>query len=251
MTLSIFNIGRADRSSLVVRRKPDRPVLHARGEIVPRNNGKVLILSPHVMTSALVGWYVELAKLEPAFAAPGERPEDALARVKPLLVILIDAESEDAISDLFAARALKREIGLALFSGSGEETPAREWAKRHDLPFFRLPVDLEAFGRVLDQAARAARDDRRLADRRQGPMTDRAVDGTLLLVDAQGRSWYVYDRRGQDRRAVATGQPYRAFIGPDGTELRALLRDEEFAAREPQALAAQLARASQVPPNHS
>jgi hypothetical protein len=218
---------------------------------VPRNNGKVLILSPHVMTSALVGWYVELAKLEPAFAAPGERPEDALARVKPLLVILIDAESEAAISDLFAARALKREIGLALFSGSGEEHDAREWAKRHDLPFFRLPVDLEAFGRVLDQAARSARGDRRLTDRRQGPIVDRAVDGTLLLLDAQGRPWYVYDRRSKDRRLADTGQPYRAFVGPDGTEFRAVLGEEEFTAREPQALAAQLARAAQVPPNHS
>ena len=74
---------------------------------MPRKNGKVLILSPHVMTAALVGWYVELAKLEPAFAAPGENPSDALARVKPLLVVLIDAASEDAISDLFAARASK------------------------------------------------------------------------------------------------------------------------------------------------
>ena len=42
--------------------------------------GKVLILSPHVMTAALVGWYVELAKLEPAFAAPDEHPEEALSR---------------------------------------------------------------------------------------------------------------------------------------------------------------------------
>src|SRR5436190_587840 len=113
------------------------------------------------MTAALVGWYVELAKLEPAFAAPGERPEDALARVKPLLVVLIDAESEAAISDLFAARAARREVGLALFSGASDDTNAREWASRHDLPFFRLPVDLEAFGRVLDQAARAPREDRR------------------------------------------------------------------------------------------
>lgn len=219
--------------------------------LVPRNTGKVLILSPHVMTAALVGWYVELARLEPAFAAPGERPEDALSRVKPLLVILIDAECQDAISDLFAARAMKREIGLALFSGSGEEGAARAWALRHELPFFKLPVDLEEFGRVLDRSARAAREERRLGDRRHGPAIDRAVDGTLVLYDAQGRPWYVYDRRASERRASSASAPYRAFVSPDGTELRALLDEAEFAAREPEALAAQLARAAQVPPNHS
>jgi hypothetical protein len=212
---------------------------------VPRNTGKVLILSPHVMTAALVGWYVELAKLEPAFAAPGERPEEALARIKPILVVVIDTESEDAISDLFAARALKRDIGLAVFSGSGEDVAAREWANRHALPFFRLPVDIEEFGRVLDRAARIAREDRRGGDRRQGPATGRAVDGTLLLVDVQGRSWYVYDRRGGDRRDVQA-PPYRAFVGTDGTELRARLDDSEFAAREPDELLAQLARAVPV-----
>jgi hypothetical protein len=192
------------------------------------------------MTAALVGWYVELAKLEPAFAAPGERPVDALSRVKPLLVVLIDAESEDALSDLFAARASKREIGLALFSGSSDDQPARDWAGRHGLPFFRLPVDLEAFGRVLDQASRGASEDRRDAERRSRPVVDRALDGTLLLLDGAGGAWYVYDRRAGDRRA---GQPYRAFVSPDGRELRASLSDDEFATREPGALIEQLSRA--------
>ena len=205
-----------------------------------RKTGKVLILSPHVMTAALVGWYVELAKLEPAFAAPGEHPVDALARVKPLLVVLIDAESEDAISDIFAARALKREIGLAVFSGSSDDQPARDWAERHAIPFFRLPVDLEAFGRVLDQAARSASEERRNSERKGRRMVDRAVDGTLMLLDDKGRAWYVYDRRAGDRRAQG---PYRAFVSPDGTELRTPLSDDEFAVREPNALLEQLSRA--------
>ncbi|HET9425777.1 MAG TPA: hypothetical protein VFO55_10430 [Gemmatimonadaceae bacterium] len=211
------------------------------------NSGKVLILSPHVMTAALVGWYVELAKLEPAFAAPGERPEDALSRVKPLLVVLVDVECEEAISDLFVARALKREVGLAMFSGSSEETAAREWARRHELPFFRLPVDLESFGRVLDQAARLGREERRLADRREGPALDRAVDGTLLLVDEQGRSWYVYDRRASERRGQPIAHPYRAFVSAEGVERRAPLSEAEFSARGARDLLAQLARADQAP----
>jgi len=206
---------------------------------VPRNPGKVLILSPHVMTAALVGWYVELAKLEPAFAAPGENPSDALVRVKPVLVVLVDAASEDAISDLFAARASKRDVGLAIFSGSTDDDIAREWARRHELPFFRLPVDLEAFGRVLDQAGRVLPDRRRRADRRQSPSVSLAIDGTLYLTDDAGRAWYVYDRRGGERRSA---EPYRAFVTPEGAEVRTVLSDDEFSAREPEALVAQLAR---------
>jgi hypothetical protein len=202
------------------------------------------------MTAALVGWYVELAKLEPVFAAPGERPDDAITRVKPLLVVLVDAEHQEAISDLFAARVARKEIGLALFSGSGEDSVARDWARRHDVPWFRLPVDLEAFGRVLDQAARSARIERRLGDRR-GPAIDHAIDGTLLFTDDHGRAWYVYDRRGGDRRVASAEPPYRSFVDAQGTELRAPLSESEFSRREPEALMMQLARAAQVPPNHS
>jgi hypothetical protein len=217
--------------------------------------GKVLILSPHVMTAALVGWYVELAKLEPAFAAPGEHPEEALARVKPMLVVLIDGECEEALSDLLAARAAKRGIGIALFGSGSPNTDdaARIWAERHHIHFFRLPVDLESFGRVLDQAARTGQTEHRGGDRRNSPAVDRALDGTLVFFDSAGKPWYVYDRRGGDRRfdGREAGRPYRSFISPNGLERRLELNDVEFAAREPYALGAQLARAAQVPPNHS
>jgi hypothetical protein len=207
---------------------------------VARKAGKVLILSPHVMTAALVGWYVELAKLEPAFAAPGEHPSDALIRVKPLLVVLIDAESHEAVSDLFAARAAKRDIGLAMFSGAADDDAAHDWARRHGLPFFKLPVDLEAFGRVLDFTARRGAVERRVANRRRTPAVDRAIDGTLRLTDEGGRAWYVYDRRAGDRR---TENPYRAFVSDEGLELRAPLSDDEFSDCEAPALIEQLSRA--------
>lgn len=210
---------------------------------MPRKTGKVLILSPHVMTAALVGWYVELSKLEPAFASPGENASDALARVKPLLVILIDAECEDATSDLFAARAARREIGLAVFSGTPDDVAGRDWARRHELPFFRLPVDLEAFGRVLDQAGRLLTERSHSEDRRRQPAVERAIDGTLCLTDEIGRAWYVYDRRGSERRG---GPGYRSFVTADGREMRASLSESEFSARQPDELIAQLARAEAI-----
>jgi hypothetical protein len=203
------------------------------------------------MTAALVGWYVELAKLEPAFPSPDEHPEAALARVKPILVILIDSQFEAGMSDLLTARAMKRGVGIALFgTGSeGDDETARLWATEHDIMFFRLPIDLEAFGRVLDQAVRSTEPERRIAQRRSEAAVERAVDGTLLLYEASGAAWYVYDRRGGDRRIAS--HPYRAFVTAEGVERRCELADPEFAARQPAELLDQLARSAQVPPSHS
>jgi len=211
--------------------------------------GKVLILSPHVMTAALVGWYVELARLEPAFAEPGEHPDLALARVKPILVLLIDSELEAGLSDLLVARAAKRGAGVAVFGTADDSQTGRAWAARHDIRYFELPVDLEAFGRVLDLAAADARGERRQASRRTSPGVERALDGTLVFIDGAGERWYVYDRRGSDRRAAA--HAYRAFVSEGGVERRCELTEKEFAEREPSALRAQLEHSAQVPPNHS
>jgi hypothetical protein len=211
--------------------------------------GKVLILSPHVMTAALVGWYVELARLEPAFADPGEHPDQAVDRVRPILVLLIDSELEAGLTDLLAARAARRGAGVAVFGAANGSETGRAWAARHDIRYFELPVDLESFGRVLDLAAGDVELERRQANRRNTPGVERAIDGTLVFIDGAGGRWYVYDRRGTDRRAMQ--HPYRAFVSEDGIERRCELTEKEFASREPSALRAQLAQAAQVPPNHS
>jgi hypothetical protein len=208
-------------------------------------SGKVLILSPHVMTAALVGWYVELAKLEPTFAAPGEHPDEALARIRPVLVVLIDAELSDAISDLLVVRAARKGAGLALFTGRSHDEPVRAWAERRGVPFFKLPIDLEAFGRMLDQAARKVAGEPVLTD---APTTETAVDGTLVLREPTGQLWYVYDRRSSNRtlRAPSESGDYRAFVEWDGTERRCRLSTEDAASRDPDALVAQLARSIPV-----
>jgi hypothetical protein len=212
-----------------------------------RQAGKVLILSPHVMTAALVGWYVELAELEPAFAEPGELPHDALARVRPVLVVLVDTELPGAMSDLLVARTVKRGAGLALFTGRPVQDDVRHWATAHEVPLFNLPIDLEAFGRVLDQAARQQGGDRRVGQRRGGPSMDRAVDGTPVFHDPSGRVWYVYDRRYGDRRGADTrAGDYRAFIDAAGAERRCVLGEGDDTDRDPDALAAQFARSEPV-----
>jgi len=208
------------------------------------NRGKVLILTPQPMTGALLGMLVELSQLEPVFADPNERPEDALTRYVPLLVIIADGDVDTFKSDLFLARATHRGIGVIVF-GIMQRGDTQRWAKQRGLPYLELPTDAEAFGRILDQATREDRRSRLAGDRRNPAHTERAVDGTLIFQAESGERWYVYDRRAGERRRPerAAYLAYRAFVNQEGVELRVPLQPEEFTDRSPETLQSQLARA--------
>ena len=211
---------------------------------VRANRGKVLILTPQPMTGALLGMLVELSQLEPVFADPNERPEDALTRHVPLLVIIADGDVESFKSDLFLARAQHRGINVVVFGVNRRgDTPA--WASQRGLPYLELPTDAEVFGRILDQAMRQDRRSRLAGDRRNPVRIERAADGTLIFQAESGERWYVYDRRsGERRRAEPSGSPaYRAFVNEEGLELRVPLDPQEFADKSAEALQKQLARA--------
>jgi hypothetical protein len=205
----------------------------------------VLILTPQAMTGALLGMLVELSQLEPVFADPAERPEDALARHLPLLVIVADGEVDTFRSDLFVARAQHRGIGVVVFGRPGGDGTA-DWAKERGLPYLQLPTDAEEFGRILDQSTRQDRRSRLVGDRRRQPHTERGADGTLILEAESGERWYVYDRRGGERRTAGPRPPeeaYRAFVNQQGVELRVALEPHEFMDKTPDTLQQQLARA--------
>ena len=205
----------------------------------------MLILTPQAMTGALLGMLVELSQLEPVFADPSERPEDALARHLPLLVIVTDGDIDSFKSDLFIARAQHRGIGVVVF-GRASNDGAGEWAKERGLPYLELPTDAEAFGRILDQATRQDRRSRLVGDRRRPPHTERGADGTLILQAESGERWYVYDRRGGAERRGAGQHPpesYRLFVNEEGVERRVALEPHEFMEKTPDALQQQLARA--------
>lgn len=207
------------------------------------NRGKVLILTPQPMTGALLGMLVELSQLEPVFADLNERPEEALTRHLPLLVIIADGDVDSFRSDLFLARAHHRGVGVVVFGLSNRgETPS--WASQRGLPYLELPTDAEAFGRVLDQATRQDRRSRLAGDRRSPSYTERGVDGTLIFQAESGERWYVYDRRAGERRgAGSAGHSHRAFVNQEGTELRVALEPHEFTDKTPETLQRQLARA--------
>jgi hypothetical protein len=196
------------------------------------------------MTGALLGMLVELAQLEPVFARPDERPEDAISRLLPLLVVIADAEVDVLRSDLFLARAQHRGIGVIVFGTNGH--PETEgWARERGLPYLILPTDAEAFGRLLDQATRLDRRARLAGDRRAA-RTERGVDGTLILQTGSGERWYVYDRRSGERRRSTTSADgsYRVFVNQDGLELRVELAPDEFQDKTAETLERQLARAT-------
>lgn len=204
------------------------------------------------MSLALLGMLVELAQYAPVFAEAGERPEDAIDRVRPAFVVLVDDLLEAARSDLFFARAARRRIGVAIFGrqGAGRELAAH--ARSRGIPAFELPTDAERLARVIEAAA-AAMWWRRGADRRARrtrPPDDRFQ---LVFTDRRGRRWLAFDRRGADRRQereLDAGAPgpgtTRLFVSEDGEARCCELRADEVNERSQDDLERQLARATDV-----
>jgi hypothetical protein len=214
---------------------------------------KVLVLSDDSVTAALLGMLLELEGYEPAFALEGENGETALARVKPLLVVLVDMALDVSRSDLFIARAARRQAGVVIFGARGSAAGPSPWAESRRVPWFRMPVDGAALRRLIEDATASFRVLRTDTDRRRRPSTETDADGTLVYRDRDGRRWRVYDRRGADRRQSdaasldpGIGDGHRAFVNDAGEEWLADMTAADFRDESPAALEAQLARATRT-----
>ena len=157
------------------------------------------------MTLALLGMLVELANFVPAFAAAGERADDALVRVRPSHVVLIDDTLDAVRSDMFFARAAQRRIALAVFPGRTSTRELMQEIGERGIPWFELPTGAAKLADTITAAA-AVRWWARGGDRRALPAAESADDGGLYFVDRSGRRWQVYDRRGSDRRQHTDGE---------------------------------------------
>jgi hypothetical protein len=188
-----------------------------------------------------MGLLIELVRYEPVFARPDESSEEAIRRLRPFLILLLDGTVDEATSDVFHARL--KGTPLVLFATPATENAVRTIAHARSLPWFTLPVSREVLGRViLDAVAGAATRSGR--DRRQ-PTAHHAADGSLIFHDRNGSEWRVYDRRGGDRRATSAGHAmgYRTFVNRAGEEWWYELPLEEVVEYSPAVLERQLSAA--------
>ena len=221
----------------------------------------VLICAKDPMIAALLGMFTELAHGTPAFPRPDERPEEALKRVRPLLVVLVDSSLDAARSELFFALAAKRRVGLVIVGDGDRDSRVVALAQPRGIPWLELPADFQEFRQALE-AGVDSQWWRRGPDRRheqrapRAPLTaDRGTDDALVYVDDQGHRWLVYDRRAADRRrgerravpdpeAESTERDVRVFIREDGERRSCELAEGEVQDVTPTSLARQLSRAT-------
>jgi hypothetical protein len=204
---------------------------------IPSPTSKILVLAREALAAALVGLLLELDKYEPAFALPDESPEEAVRRVRPVLIIILDGSLDAAASDVFYARA--KGTPVVLFGTPRSERTLRELAEKRKLRWFTMPIERERLSRLIGDLvispSRSGRDRRR-------PSTRQAADGTLIFRDREGSEWQVYDRRAGDRRGSGASG-YRAFVNEAGEEWRCELSGTEARQKSPAALEKQFARA--------
>ena len=186
--------------------------------------GPVLILTDQPVIAALVGLQLEVIGREPVFADVGESPTEAIQRVRPVMVVMIDVALEAAQSDLFFAIASRRGVGIVVFGADHYGRQIAEIAAARRVPWFVMPPDLADLSVAMD-AALGKVEQPRFTERRAEPRATVTPDGAHLLHDASGGRWMVYDRRG----GAPGGPPrHRVFVNTSGvTRVYALQRDEE------------------------
>jgi DNA-binding NtrC family response regulator len=118
----------------------------------PPGNPRVLVLARESVIAALLGMLLELEGYEPAFAEPGERPDDAIRRLRPPLVVMLDGGVEESRSDLFHARAAQAGARIVLFSEPVDADAVREAARARGVPFLHMPTTREALGQAMAAA---------------------------------------------------------------------------------------------------
>jgi hypothetical protein len=179
--------------------------------------GSILVLSDEPVIAALIGMFVELTGRQPVFADAEETPADALTRLRPLAVIVIDVDVDAARSDLFFAVAARKQVRVVVFGSGARTRGIGEIAAQRNIPWFILPPELDRLRTILNVPFGNPKQDRQQGESRE-PRTTTSGDGTCILSDGGGRRWMVYDRvdarAGRDEHAFEP--PDRVFVGEDG-----------------------------------
>jgi|SRR5579859_6535866 len=171
--------------------------------------GPVLVLTDQPIVAALIGLQLEVIGRQPVFADVGESPDEALRRVRPVTILLIDVALQAAQSDLLFALATRRGVGIVVFGADHNARRIAEIASIRRVPWLVIPPDLVdlsvAIGAALGHADRSV-------ERRGEPHSSVTPDGAHLLRDVGGDRWMVYDRRSE----APTAPSQRVFVGSSG-----------------------------------
>ena len=119
------------------------------------SNVRILVVAGHAMIGALLGALVELAGYRPLFADVDERPDAAIERLEPDLVLL-DCELAAAAEDDAYRAAFEAGSRLLLFGSSLTAVETERFAARRGAPCITLPIGYTAFS----ERVKALLDDR-------------------------------------------------------------------------------------------
>ena len=108
------------------------------------------------MVAALVGLLLDPDEYDPTFPLSTERPEDALARARPPLVLLLDCNLDVAHSDLFFARSAKTRATIVLFGPPGSRENVDGMSRTRDIPCVHLPTSRAALTEAVEAAISSA-----------------------------------------------------------------------------------------------
>jgi hypothetical protein len=112
----------------------------------------ILILARDVLGGGLLGALVEAEGSTPCYAFDGERPELAVERLRPTMV-LVDAYHPAARTDAFFAAARARDVRVVLFAPSVPWHEMQEVAERWGVRIIH-PRDGGSLGRLIRGAIR-------------------------------------------------------------------------------------------------
>ena len=116
----------------------------------------VLVVSTDPVLAALLGLLAELGRHHPVYARGEERPQAALSRYRPRLVLL-DVEHTDGFSDAFLTHAKHEGAKVLVFGRNHPGGDLRQRAEARQVPWLALPTDPATFARTLAEALRASR----------------------------------------------------------------------------------------------
>lgn len=192
----------------------------------------VLVVAADPLLAALVGAIVESTALRAEFPRSDETAEQALERIRPMAAILMDAVLEQSGSDLFLARARRRNTVVMLFGQAPRVRQRRPWADQNDVPCFALPEDMDALCGALSRLRAPGS----TARTNNVPSQSASIGA---FQDSAGVRWSVYDRRLDRRRNIID----RRFVSDRGEVRRCSLTLAEAEARSANELSRQLERA--------